>query len=79
MLVLLATSTSSTRSILGEDLELAIAELGAVRLGEGCVCNNPGENGLTPCGMLFRDHPREGNKVNSNFKPFFRNLTVLIA
>jgi len=44
---------------------LRLAELGVVRLGEGGVCNNPGENGVTPCGRLLRDHPTEGKKANS--------------
>ena len=44
---------------------LKLAELGTICFGKGVVCNNPGKNGVTPCGILPRDHPTEGNKINS--------------
>jgi hypothetical protein len=47
----------------GEILELNRENI--VRLGEGGICNNLGEDGVTPCGRLLRDHPREGNKIDS--------------
>ena len=50
---------------LTQETILELSRQGIVRLGQGGVCNNPGENGVTPCGMLLRDHPTEGDKINS--------------
>jgi hypothetical protein len=43
---------------------LKLAELGSVPLGIGGFCQNFGEDGETLCGMLLRDHPTDGNKIN---------------
>ena len=51
-----------------------------VRLGEGGRCDNPAEDGVSPCGRLLRDHPSErdlaGYKMNSI--PLYHILTVMI-
>ena len=43
---------------------LKLAELGSVPLRIGGFCQNFGEDGETLCGMLLRDHPTDGNKIN---------------
>ena len=61
---------------LTKEIILELNRENIVRLGESGVCNNPGEDGVTPCGKLLRDHPTEGNKVNST--PKF-NILIIIS